>query len=78
MGDRPNLVGRGSGKTQRRREAIGFILLRRNARPIGVPSRGVALCHGSDFATRCLVLDYGAEGYVGQVGAFFNVTERVS
>ena len=29
--------------------------------------------HGSDFANRWSVLDYGAEGYVGQVGTLFGL-----
>ena len=34
------------------------------------PSRGLALGHGSDLASRWPILESEAEGYLGQVGAF--------
>ena len=39
---------------------------------------GLSLSPGSDFASRWLVLDYGAEGYVGQVGAPIGLTNSLS
>ena len=39
-------------------------------------SRGPALGHGSDVASRWSLSHYRAEGYVGQVGASFDLTER--
>jgi hypothetical protein len=43
------------------------------------PRRAVipALGHGSDFAGRLSVLDCGAEGYVGQVGACSGVSNSL-
>jgi hypothetical protein len=58
----PNLVGRGSGKTARSTSGIDGHQLTRSVTSKNAPSRDLALDHGSDFASRCLVLDYGAEG----------------
>ena len=51
------------------------VILLRARRP---PSRDKALGDGSDFASRCSVLDYRAEGYVGQVGASIDLTHHTS
>jgi hypothetical protein len=72
------VVGRGSGNAPDLSRDDRLLLRENVLTPDNPPSRVHGRNHGSDFASAVIPEFKRAQSYVGQVGAFFDVTERVS